>query len=68
MAGVYCGRSFVISTTVEQESMQRTTEASFSAVSNLDSVCPGFTGSDALLREPVVGRQLFEQLDDPLEK
>jgi hypothetical protein len=29
---------------------------------------PGFTGSDALLREPIVGRQLFEQLDDPLEK
>ena len=31
-------------------------------------MCPGLTGSDALLREPIVGRQLFEQLDDPLEK
>ena len=31
-------------------------------------VCPGFAGSDALLREPIIGGQLFEQLDDPLEK
>ena len=68
MAGVYCEQA---SSAQQLSKGNHSTDSGgrLERVSQLgQGVCLGFAGSDALCREPIVGRQFLEQLDDPLEK
>ena len=68
MAGVYC-EQVSLARRLNKGKYSTDSGGSLERVSQFgQGVCLGFARSDALCREPIIGRQFLEQLDDPLEK